>query len=318
SAGYTKIHIDTSMKLNDDDKHQILSANVVAKRGARLAKVCEEAFQKLQQHTPCAMHPVYVIGSEVPVPGGSKETEEICVTKSIDFENTFNIFKEEFEKNRVDTGNIVAVVVQPGVEFSNEYVQYYKRENAKELCLTKQKYPDIVFEGHSSDYQTKYNLHDMVQDGIAILKVGPALTFAMREGLFALSNIEKELIVEQDKQAHFIETLEKAMLDNPRYWQGYYAGTNEQMRFARKYGLSDRCRYYFAVPEVEKSIEKLIDNLDKAKIPLALISQYLPQQYRAVIEGDICNNAKSLLLDKIGALMDDYVFAVQGKEYLCY
>ena len=33
----------------------------------------------------------------------------------------------------------------------------------------------------------------MVEDGIAILKVGPALTFALREGLFALEQIEREL-----------------------------------------------------------------------------------------------------------------------------
>lgn len=44
----------------------------------------------------------------------------------------------------------------------------------------------------------------MVTDGIAILKVGPAL--------FSLSLMEKELVPEE-KRANFIETLDSVMLD---------------------------------------------------------------------------------------------------------
>ena len=38
AAGFTKIHIDTSMKLADDDPGVRLSDETIAKRGARLAK----------------------------------------------------------------------------------------------------------------------------------------------------------------------------------------------------------------------------------------------------------------------------------------
>ena len=55
----------------------------------------------------------------------------------------------------------------------------------------------------------------MVQDGIAIIKVGPALTFSLREGLFALSMMEKELIEDESKRADFMEVLEEEMLKNP-------------------------------------------------------------------------------------------------------
>lgn len=48
----------------------------------------------------------------------------------------------------------------------------------------------------------------MVTDGIAILKVGPALTFGLREALFSLSMMEKELVPEE-KRANFIETLDR-------------------------------------------------------------------------------------------------------------
>ena len=42
AAGFTKIHIDTSMKVADDDPNIRLSDAVIAKRGAHLARICEE------------------------------------------------------------------------------------------------------------------------------------------------------------------------------------------------------------------------------------------------------------------------------------
>ena len=46
SAGFTKIHVDTSMKVADDDPNTRLSDETIARRGATLAKVCEEAYHK--------------------------------------------------------------------------------------------------------------------------------------------------------------------------------------------------------------------------------------------------------------------------------
>ena len=51
----------------------------------------------------------------------------------------------------------------------------------------------LVYEAHSTDYQRPESYRNLVRDGFAILKVGPALTFAMREVLEALSLIEAEL-----------------------------------------------------------------------------------------------------------------------------
>ena len=50
-------------------------------------------------------------------------------------------------------------------------------------------FPDICFEGHSTDYQTATDLYNMVTDGSAILKVGPALTYGLREALFSLLSL---------------------------------------------------------------------------------------------------------------------------------
>lgn len=51
----------------------------------------------------------------------------------------------------------------------------------------------MVYEAHSTDYQTQTAYQELVRDHFAILKVGPALTFALREAIFALAQIEQEL-----------------------------------------------------------------------------------------------------------------------------
>ncbi len=87
----------------------------------------------------------------------------------------------------------MALVVQPGVEFGDEFVHEYQPEPARELVHLIESYPNLVYEAHSTDYQTRQGLRDLVQDHFAILKVGPALTFAFREAIFALVNMENEL-----------------------------------------------------------------------------------------------------------------------------
>ena len=200
-AGFAKLHLDTSMKLADDPQGP-LSTETVARRGVRLYKACMRAYaQRLQQY-PQALRPVFVIGSEVPIPGGAQESEEeLTVTRSEDFENTMRAYERAFAEAGAAEGlnDVVAVVVQPGVEFGDAQVFDYKRENAAELCAALKKYPQTVFEGHSTDYQTKRHLREMVEDGIAILKVGPALTFSLREALFALSMMEKELVPAEEQ-----------------------------------------------------------------------------------------------------------------------
>jgi tagatose-1,6-bisphosphate aldolase non-catalytic subunit AgaZ/GatZ len=85
-------------------------------------------------------------------------------------------------------------------------------------------YPNLVLEGHSTDYQQPDYLKQMVEDGIAILKVGPALTFAFREAVFLLSCIEEELFKDYrtTKTAQVPETLLKVMKEQPSHWQSYY------------------------------------------------------------------------------------------------
>ena len=311
-AGFTKIHLDTSMKVADDPKDERLSDDVIAERGATLLEVCEAAYQELLKTKPDAMRPAYIIGSEVPIPGGAQEEEAgLQVTSVKDFETTLATYRRKFEEHGIMDRwqDVIAVVVQPGVEFGDKDIHAYDRQAAQELCSALKKHPNVVFEGHSTDYQPAEKLREMVEDGIAILKVGPALTFALREGLFALSMIERE-VVPEEKRADFIGVLERVMMANPANWQKHYHGTDEEKRIARKYSYSDRCRYYFSLPEIKQAIAKLFANIDEADVPAGLLSQFMPRQYRLVRDGRLPMKAASLAKDYVVECTDSYNYAV--------
>lgn len=321
-AGFTKIHIDTSMKLNSDDPDVRLSDEIIAGRGARLAQVAEEAYKKLLERDPDAIPPVYIIGSEVPIPGGAVGGEDngVQVTKVEDFKNTVKTFEKAFQAAGLDDevwNRVIAVVVQPGVEEKDSGCTEYDRAKAAELMASIQDFPNLVFEGHSTDYQTKIKLRELVEDGVGILKVGPALTFAMREGMFALAYIEKELLYGTDiEPSHFIEALDEAMLADDKHWKKHYQGTELEIRMKRKFSFSDRCRYYMPTPSVEAAKERLIGNLRKLGIPLNLLSQFMPIQYTKVREGLLENDPVALVEDRIINTMDEYLYATHQKDLM--
>lgn len=313
-AGFTKIHIDTSMQLADDREDERLSTEVIADRAADLCLSAEKAFKNLSESNPNAMQPVYIIGSEVPIPGGSQE-EGLQVTKAEDFIDTVATFERAFKKRKLEDAwkNVIGVVVQPGVEFGDETIHAYNREAAKELCDALKKFPSLIFEGHSTDYQTAAALKQMVEDGIAILKVGPALTFALREALFDLSHIENELFKfsPEIQLSNFINVLDDTMAKKPENWKRHYHGNGGKIRLARKYSLSDRCRYYLPVKEVKEAQERMLKNLESTQIPLTLLSQYMPIQYNKVRNGLLKNEPCALIKDRVVNLLDDYHYATR-------
>ena len=322
SAGFTKIHIDTSMKVNSDDPDVRLSDEIIAGRGARLAQVAENTYRQLVEKDPDAIPPVYIIGSEVPIPGGAVGSEDngVQVTKVEDFKNTVAAFKNAFQNAGLGQDvwdRVIAVVVQPGVEEKDSGCTEYDREKAKDLMASIKEFPGLVFEGHSTDYQTKIKLRELVEDGVGILKVGPGLTFAMREAMFALENIEKELLFGTNTEpSKFAETLDAEMLKNDKNWKKHYQGTELELRLKRKYSFSDRCRYYMPVPEVEKAADRLLSNLRTTGIPLNLLSQFMPIQYTKVREGLLENDPVALIEDRITNTIDEYLYATHQRELM--
>ncbi len=318
SAGFTKIHVDTSMKVNDDDPNVRLSDEIIAKRGVHLVKVAENAYKKLLETNPNAVEPIYIVGSEVPIPGGSQaaKDEGVQVTKVEDFMATMNTFKDTFKKEGIIDvwDRVLGIVVQPGVEEKDSGCTEYDRNKATKLAEAIKEVPDLVFEGHSTDYQTKIKLREMVEDGVAILKVGPGLTFAAREALYALSFIEDEVCKVSHKEAsNFREILDEEMLKNNSHWIKHYHGTEDEIALKRKYSFSDRSRYYYATDAVKKAIDTLLYNLNDG-CPLNLLSQFMPLQYTKVREGKLDNNPKDLILDRIGNTIDEYLYATHQKD----
>ena len=321
-AGFTKIHIDTSMKVNSDPSDVRLSDEIIAGRGARLAKVAEETYKELLLQEPEAIPPVYIIGSEVPIPGGAVGAEDngVQVTRVEDFKNTVEAFRQAFTGAGLDEDvweRVIGVVVQPGVEEKDSGCTEYDRSKAKELMASIKEFPSLVFEGHSTDYQTKLKLRELVEDGVGILKVGPGLTFAMREGMFALEQIEKELLCGTDMQpSRFAEILDAEMCRDDKYWKKHYQGTELEIRLKRKYSFSDRCRYYMPTPAVCEAADRLIGNLRTVGIPLNLLSQFMPIQYTKVREGELKNDPVELMEDRIINTIDEYLYATHQKDLM--
>lgn len=316
AAGFTKIHIDTSMRVADDDTNTRLSDETIARRGARLAKVAEETYQELLKTNPDAVEPVYIVGSEVPIPGGQEggaAADCVQVTKPEDFKATLATFEKAFKENGLDHAwsNVIGIVVQPGVEEKDAGCTEYDREKAKDLCAAIKDYDNIVFEGHSTDYQTKIKLRELVEDGVAILKVGPGLTFAMREALFALAYAEREML--GDQGSHFMEVLDQAMLADPKHWQKHYVGTEKEIELKRKFSFSDRCRYYMPEKSVVEARDKMIENF-KDGVPLNLLSQFMPIQYTKVREGRLENKPEALIIDRVCNTIDEYLYATHQSE----
>ena len=82
--------------------------------------------------------------------------------------------------------------------------------------------------------------------------MGPGLTFAYREALFALALIEDELL--GDAASGVRDVLERAMRAAPRDWQPFYSDDPEEPAYARKYSRSDRSRYYWPVVSVQDAV----------------------------------------------------------------
>ena len=304
AAGFHKIHLDCSMRCADDPER--LPDEIVAERSARLARIADAAAAAAG-HPP----PVYVIGTEVPIPGGEASLVDAgAPTTPEAARRTLSVHCHAF----LDAGlhsawrRVIAMVVQPGVDFDHSQVQHYAPAPAAALSSFIADQPGLVFEAHSTDYQREIALHQMVRDHFAILKVGPAATFAMREGLLALCSIEDEL-VPATESSRLMQVLDDVMLAKPGHWRKHYHGSNEEQRLLRRYALSDRCRYYWGEPPVVAAVERLFANLRRREIPLPLLSQYLPDQYLEVLQDRLSADPLALVEHRIGLVLAQYARA---------
>ncbi len=307
AAGFSKLHLDCSMGCLGEPV--ALDDEETASRAARLAAAAESALPGGD-----APKPVYVIGTEVPIPGGAMHAlDELELTGPEDALRTVRIHEAAFaQAGQADAfTRVIAVVVQPGVEFGSHNVVDYDSTRARSLSAGLKDLPGLVFEAHSTDYQTRANLTDLVQDGFAILKVGPGLTFALREAFYGLDAIAEELFPEERDET-LRATLEQVMLSAPEDWAKYYAGTDAELALQRHFSYSDRIRYYWPRPEAEAAVELLFRVLGDTELPETLIGQYLGARYEAVRNGSLAPTAHSLALASVESVMNAYISACGG------
>jgi D-tagatose-1,6-bisphosphate aldolase subunit GatZ/KbaZ len=299
AAGFAKIHLDCSMPLADDPQGA-LDVEVSAQRTAQLVRIAERNGNENIR---------YVIGTEVPLPGGVMGREEgVCVTKVEDVQQTIESTRQAFYREGLRSAweRVISIVVQAGVEYGHDFVLPYQPDAARELSRFIETQP-FVYEAHSTDYQTPQALANMVQDHFAILKVGPALTFAFREGVFALAMMENELFPCHER-SNITSVLDEIMVEKPQHWVKYYHGNENDRAYKRKFSLSDRIRYYWAEPVVQRSLGKLLRNLGQKPLPATLLKQYVPDLYPlAKYTGGL--TPENILLGKIQATLDDYAQA---------
>ncbi|MEM5549227.1 D-tagatose-bisphosphate aldolase, class II, non-catalytic subunit [Pseudoalteromonas neustonica] len=305
AAGFKKIHLDTSMRCADDDA--ILADETVAIRAAQLCAVAEKTAVDTFGHSDL----VYVIGTEVPPPGGADEhIDTLAVTQTAHVASTLALHHDAFLQLGLSSAwqRVVGLVVQPGVEFDNTQVFDYDSSKAQQLKQYITTVEGIAFEAHSTDYQTPVAYQQLVNDHFAILKVGPELTFALREALFALSHIEDALIG-TEQCSHLRTVVDADMQQFPKNWQRFYQVEQSLQQLYRRFSFSDRIRYYWGQQGNKNAVETLFSNLQKQPIPLPLLSQYMPLQYLAVRNKTLQNNPKSLVLHHIMQVTSRYADA---------
>jgi D-tagatose-bisphosphate aldolase class II non-catalytic subunit len=300
AAGFTKLHLDTSMGCRDEPI--ALPDETTAERAALLAQAAEGALPAGGDK------PVYIIGTEVPVPGGALEAlDHLQVTTPAAALDTIEVHRKAFAVRSLEDAfaRVVGIVVQPGVEFGNEDLVVYDPAKAQALSAVLRQVPQFVFEAHSTDYQPETALAGLVADGFSILKVGPALTFVLREAIYGLDQIAVALGLLAPNETVAL-AMEELMLREPLHWQKYYHGDDTALRVQRHFSYSDRIRYYWPHPDAIAAVDRLMTALGQREIPMPLISQFLGTLHAAAADKGQTTDARSLLLLAVRQQTDLY------------
>lgn len=297
AAGFAKIHLDCSEGCAGEPAQ--VGDDLAASRAAALAKVCEEAAPGVA---------LYVVGTEVPPPGGARKGEHgIAPTPPERARATLEAHQAAFEAVGIGEAfaRVRGLVVQPGLEFAPDHVDRFDLAQPDRLSAALEGWPDLAFEAHSTDYQHPAVYPDLARRHFAVLKVGPALTYAWREALYAMSHVQGWL----SGGAHISETMERLMLAEPKSWRGHYP---EGDRALRHFGYADRIRYYWAQPEALKAVAALEAAFDASRPPAPLLEQYVAPAILAraeALRGEGLSPAKALLYARVQAELDPYLFA---------
>lgn len=292
-AGFTKIHLDASMACGGEPNP---SFSQIAERAADLCATAEA-------HAPDPEKLVYIIGTEVPIPGG--ETEEpsaLDVTSPERLQETIQSHHDAWQARGLNAAwqRIASVVTQPGVDFGHTSVYPFIPEKARPLGAAILAQDGLTFEAHSTDYQSDDALEGLVKNHFFFLKVGPELTFRFREAVWALTYVEDQIVV--DRPSHLRQIMHAQMKSNPGYWEAYYTGSDDEVRTLMTYSYSDRIRYYWPQESVASALQALFENLEGGQPGETVISQ----AFMGLDFGKIPTNPSSLVARQVQRCVERY------------
>lgn len=303
-AGFTKIHLDCSEGCAGEPAQ--VDDSVSAQRAARLAAVCERTAPDPQKLS-------YMVGTEVPPPGGARDEEETIIhpTNPDAAKATLLAHFKAFEAAGIPEANkrIAALVVQPGVEFSPADVHHLPKGGNANLRAVLDGFDGVCFEAHSTDYQYPEAYKSLAEMGFAIHKVGPALTFAYRQAVYALDAM-LDLIEGTARTAPSVpKVMEELMLANPANWVSHYHGDEKSIALLRHFSYADRIRYYWAQPAAQSAVGQLIQAIDAADIPAPVWMQFFGNETLSRSETNVKTGhgpAKSKILAEIQVALAPY------------
>lgn len=292
-AGFTKIHLDSSMACGGEAN---LSFEIIAERAADLCAVAEA-------HAPDPTKLIYIIGTEVPIPGGETDEPDILDVTSMErFEATIATHRAAWSARGLDDawGRIASVVTQPGVDFGHTQVYHFASEKARPLSDAVCAHAGLTLEAHSTDYQSTAALGELVAQHFFFLKVGPELTFRFREAIWALADIAQRLPDYDGPDIRAV--LAKRMRDAPGHWEAYYTGRPEDLEILKTFSYSDRIRYYWSDPEVVAALTAMLEELSRTRLPETLVSQ----SFMGLEFGEITGTPKDLIEGHVLRCVDRY------------
>jgi D-tagatose-1,6-bisphosphate aldolase subunit GatZ/KbaZ len=305
TAGYQKLHLDTGMGCGDDPPGH-LPVEIAALRAAALCKAAESATLHGRRQPPW-----YVIGTEAPAPGGALENNGfITVTDPHSLQAELEHYEKAFRLAGLDRAweRVLAVVVQPGVDFDDRHAAVYKPEAAAALSAFHDQLPGaMTFEIHATDYQPPLSLKQMVREHFILLKVGPCLTSALRKALFALAQIE-DALPNLEQKSNLIAVMEQLMQAHPEHWHAHYHGTEEELFYLRRHSLRDRIRYYWPHARALRACEQLMINLQRP-IAHTLMQQFFPDLTDTIANGALLPTPQAIVQAYIQSALRPYTEA---------
>ncbi|MCU0903000.1 MAG: class II D-tagatose-bisphosphate aldolase, non-catalytic subunit [Tabrizicola sp.] len=299
AAGFTKIHLDCSEGCANEPAQ--LPDEITATRSAALAATAME-------HAPDPENLLFVIGTEVPPPGGARADDhgDIPPTTPQAAKATLDAHSDAFQAANIPLHLIGGLVVQPGVEFSPMEVHHLPLARDPHLLDALTDWPGVCLEAHSTDYQHAQAYPRLAALGFAFQKVGPALTFAWREALYGLDAIRI-----QNGWASgplLPDTMEEVMLANPAYWQAHIHGQTADPRTERHFGLADRIRYYWPEQKAQAAVQRLLTDLADKRLPDPVLAAHFCSAEIAIARSSPYPLPRALALARVQTALRPYFF----------